>query len=56
MILPSSIHITKADEILPLPAIPAEGMDTAEGSSAVEQRVVSREAIVNKTDKVCATG
>lgn len=48
MILPSSVHITKADEIGPLPTIPTGGK--------VEPRVVSRDAMVNKTDKLCATG
>lgn len=56
MILPSTVHITKADEIQPLPDHPEEGTDAVQGIGAVEPRVVSRDAIVNKTDKLCATG
>jgi hypothetical protein len=56
MILPSSIHITKASEILPPSVLTSEatGTDAVEGHA--EPRVVSRDAIVNKTDKMCATG
>lgn len=58
MILPSSIHITKASEILPPSGLsPGEGADGSRDAAAtVEPRVISRNAIVNKTDKMCATG
>jgi hypothetical protein len=57
MILPSSIYIAKADDIDPSRSLPAEATDGTEGASAAaEQPVVSRDAIVNKTDKMCATG
>lgn len=57
MILPSAVHIAKADEILPSPSAQEEGANGAESAAAtIEQRVISRDAIVNKTDKMCATG
>jgi hypothetical protein len=57
MILPSAIHIAKADEILPAPSSPRKGVNAVGDVAAmVEQRVISRDAIVNKTDKMCATG
>ncbi|KAB5578240.1 RmlC-like cupin domain-containing protein [Coniochaeta sp. 2T2.1] len=58
MILPSSIHITKSEEILPPASNGAEDTDTADGVTAAprgEPRVISRDAIVDKTDKMCAT-
>ncbi|KAB5584862.1 hypothetical protein GE09DRAFT_1209505 [Coniochaeta sp. 2T2.1] len=58
MFLPSSIHITKAEEILPAASNGAEDTDTADGVTSAprgEPRVMSRDAIVNKTDKMCAT-
>jgi hypothetical protein len=59
MILPSSIHITKASEVNP-PSAPAERART-EGSddatvTAVGPRVIHKNAVVNKTDKICASG
>ncbi len=57
MILPSAIHIAKADEILPPPLSPREAANVAkDGAATVENRVIIRDAIVNKTDKMCATG
>lgn len=57
MILPSAVHIAKADEILPSPSAQEEGVNGADNAAAtVEQRIISRDAIVNKTDKMCATG
>lgn len=56
MILPSAVHIAKADEILPSPSAQEEGVNGADNAAAtVEQRIISRDAIVNKTDKMCAT-
>lgn len=59
MILPSSIHITKASEVNP-PSAPA-GRVRTEGSddatvTAVGPRVIHKDAVVNKTDKICASG
>jgi hypothetical protein len=58
MILPSSIHITKSSEVLPPSSLsPVEDADGSRDAAAtVEPRVISRNAIVNKTDKMCATG
>ncbi|KAK0725238.1 hypothetical protein B0H67DRAFT_480956 [Lasiosphaeris hirsuta] len=51
MILPSSISVTKSRDILP-PSAP-EGNGVRPESSGV--RVLSRNAVVNKTDKMCAS-
>lgn len=53
MLMPSSISVTRASEIFPPAPPPAEGSprDTSGGV-----RVVSRDAVVNKTDKMCVTG
>lgn len=57
MILPSAIHIAKADEILHPSSSPKGDAAAVEGIAATsEQRVISRDAIVNKTNKMCATG
>ncbi|KAK3317782.1 hypothetical protein B0T19DRAFT_297647 [Cercophora scortea] len=72
MILPSSISVTKAGDILPpLPSpstapllVEAEGegaeAEEAEARAAAEAgkpriKVISRDAVVNKTDKMCAS-
>ncbi|KAK1830134.1 RmlC-like cupin domain-containing protein [Podospora conica] len=52
MILPSSISVTKASDIFPPAPPPAEG-GTSDTSDGV--RVLSRDAVVNKTDKMCVT-
>lgn len=53
MIMPSSIHIARADDISPR----SPPMDaSAESKAAPQGLVISRNAIVNKTDKMCATG
>jgi len=56
MILPSSVHIAKAEDILPPSSVPIEEADAQESVTTIEPRVISRDAIVNKTDKMCATG
>ncbi|KAK3346618.1 RmlC-like cupin domain-containing protein [Lasiosphaeria hispida] len=50
MILPSSISVTKSRDILPPP--PPEDNGIREPSGV---RVLSRNAVVNKTDKMCAS-
>lgn len=59
MILPSSIHIAKASELDPPTTTsaraPAGGGDIAP-DTAVGPRVIRKDAIVNKTDKMCASG
>ncbi|KAJ9137637.1 hypothetical protein NKR19_g8133 [Coniochaeta hoffmannii] len=55
MILPSSVHIAKAEDILPPSSVPIEEADAQESVTTIEPRVISRDAIVNKTDKMCAT-
>lgn len=52
MILPSSVSITKSIDIIP-PIPPV--ITTANGGSH-RVRVYSRDAVVNKLDKVCSTG
>ncbi|KAK0749717.1 RmlC-like cupin domain-containing protein [Schizothecium vesticola] len=52
MILPSSISVTRASDIFPSPPPPAEG-SPRDMSGGV--RVLSRDAVVNKTDKMCVT-
>ncbi|KAK4187499.1 RmlC-like cupin domain-containing protein [Podospora australis] len=50
MILPASISITKAADILP----PATE-NSASGENVSRVRVISRNAVVDKTDKMCAS-
>ncbi|KAK4102398.1 RmlC-like cupin [Parathielavia hyrcaniae] len=50
MILPASVSLTKAADILPPEPEPSE----AEGASPAV-RVISRHAIVDKTDRMCAS-
>lgn len=53
MIMPSSIHIARGSDITPSsPPVDA----SAELTAAPKEPVISRNAIVNKTDKMCATG
>jgi hypothetical protein len=47
MILPASVSVTKATEILPPDTQPSEGQDV---------RVISRNAVVDKTDRMCTSG
>ncbi|KAK0630449.1 RmlC-like cupin domain-containing protein [Bombardia bombarda] len=56
MIMPSSISVTKASDIIP-PAPPSPPTETGEGSNedASRIRVISRDAVVNKTDSMCAS-
>ena len=57
MILPSSIHITKAEEIIPPTSNDTDANgDAGAVTTSTEPRVISKDAIVNKTDKMCATG
>ena len=53
MILPTSISVTKASEILPPTLSTAEGNPDDAWAGV---RVLSRDAVVNKTDKMCVTG
>lgn len=53
MIMPSSIHIARGSDITP-PEPPVDA--SAEPTPAPKEPVISRDAIVNKTDKMCATG
>jgi hypothetical protein len=52
MILPASVTVTKAADILPPETQPTE---EAEGAKP-DVRVISRHALVDKTDKMCASG
>jgi hypothetical protein len=62
MIMPSSIHIAKAGDITPQPKevqekVLAEDRGTiGVNGKKKEIRVITRDAIINKTDKMCATG
>jgi len=51
MILPASVTVTKAAEILPSKSEEARGTET--GASGV--RVISRNAVVDETDKMCTS-
>ncbi|EGO55159.1 hypothetical protein NEUTE1DRAFT_46688 [Neurospora tetrasperma FGSC 2508] len=55
MILPSSVSVTRKSDIIPPipPVIPTTTADGEKGSHRV--RVYSRDAVVNKLDKVCST-
>ncbi|KAL2024888.1 hypothetical protein VTK56DRAFT_3587 [Thermocarpiscus australiensis] len=50
MILPASVAVTKAADVLPHDTQPDAGDGKISGV-----RVISRDAIVNKTDKMCAS-
>lgn len=54
MIMPSSISVTKASDILPLPLSAEADQDGADSQPRI--RVLSRDAVVDKTDKMCASG
>jgi len=51
MILPASISVTKATDIAPLPPSPPP----PGARQPPRIRVLTRDAVVNKTDKLCAT-
>lgn len=53
MILPSSVSITKSIDIIPPipPVVP-----NTDGSGTHRVRVYSRDAVVNKVDKLCSSG
>ncbi len=53
MIMPSSIHITKASDLLPTATLSNEEGDL-EAASGV--KIIKRDAIINKSDKICASG
>jgi hypothetical protein len=55
MILPASVAVTKAADILPAQTHPAESGPQQEGEAS-GVRVISRTAIVDKTDKMCGSG
>jgi hypothetical protein len=55
MILPASVSVTKATDILPPETQPSEGQGGAEGKAA-GVRVISKNAVVDKTDKMCTSG
>ncbi|KAK4149943.1 hypothetical protein C8A00DRAFT_18449 [Chaetomidium leptoderma] len=52
MILPASVSVTKAADILPPEPQPSDGEPEAETPGV---RVISRHALVDKTDSMCAT-
>lgn len=51
MILPASVAVTRAADILPPEPQPSQ----AEGETP-QVRVISRHAVVDKTDNMCASG
>lgn len=58
MLLPASVAVTKAADILPPAPQPVQG-DEAGGeidSPKDKVRVISRNAIVDKTDRMCTSG
>ncbi|KAK4445555.1 RmlC-like cupin domain-containing protein [Podospora aff. communis PSN243] len=60
MILPASISVTKSTDILPPPPTPAAAVADSvpsyePNSASSSDKVVSRNAVVNQTDKMCAT-
>ncbi|KAK4237540.1 hypothetical protein C8A03DRAFT_15930 [Achaetomium macrosporum] len=54
MILPASVAVTKAADILPAQTQPTEPESEREGEAS-GVRVISRNAVVHKTDKMCAS-
>ncbi|KAK0649015.1 RmlC-like cupin domain-containing protein [Cercophora newfieldiana] len=52
MILPASISVTKATDIVPLSPPPPTTQPEREPSAV---KVISRDAVVNQTDRMCAT-
>ncbi|KAK1752982.1 RmlC-like cupin domain-containing protein [Echria macrotheca] len=51
MLLPGPISVSKATDIAPLPPSPAPG----ETTNRPRARVINQDAVINKTDKMCAT-
>ncbi|KAK3305625.1 RmlC-like cupin domain-containing protein [Chaetomium strumarium] len=54
MILPASVAVTKAADILPAQTQPAESESQREGEAS-GLRVICRNALVDKADKMCAS-
>lgn len=54
MILPSSVHVAKGSDLLALPNPAAT--QAPEPTEEIGQGVVRKDAIVDKTDKMCASG
>jgi len=54
MILPSSISVTKAKDVFP--PKPVSSGPERKGEEAPGPQVISRNAVVDKTSKMCATG
>ncbi len=60
MLLPASVAVTKAADILPPETQPVEGEGEGEGDGGKEApkdrvRVISKNAMVDKTDKMCTS-
>lgn len=51
MVLPASIAVTKAADVLPPPTDPGE-----QNGERPRVQVISRNAVVEKSDKMCASG
>ncbi|KAG7294019.1 hypothetical protein NEMBOFW57_004080 [Staphylotrichum longicolle] len=55
MILPASVSVTRAADILPPEPETQQPTEEKEGKAAAEVRVISRNAVVDKTDKMCTS-
>lgn len=58
MIMPSSVHIAKAENMVAVPAPRAASPQPVNGTNGEETEtgVVQKDAVVHKSDKMCARG